>query len=286
MKTVCCFFKFIGDCWVLRRLMKKYDSPNIRSLFWYGLPLKFVVSFSGILHILSWLLFKRKTDETAKNYGLGTLYFEEPQNRGLDQTWPSVWHCVGLPTQPWFDEKDELAKTLEENAQVIIDEFEKAKASVGTHPDNRTVVKGGKWKGMLLYGVNGEKNVELCELLPKTTAIVEKFPLCKNYGFVEFSEVIPGTHILPHTGSSNLRLRHHLGIYVPEDTVKIRVGSEARPWIQSKCIVFDDAYEHEVVHEGEKTRVVFIVDLWHPSLTKNDIKFLAHPVLSTFGKIL
>ena len=40
-----------------------------------------------------------------------------------------------------------------------------------------------------------------------------------------------------------------------------------RTWKEGEFIVFDDSFEHEVWHRGVKTRLVLIVDLWHPDLT-------------------
>ena len=40
-----------------------------------------------------------------------------------------------------------------------------------------------------------------------------------------------------------------------------------KSWLQNKCIIFDDSFEHEVHHNGNQDRIVLIVDLWHPQLT-------------------
>ena len=86
--------------------------------------------------------------------------------------------------------------------------------------------------------------------------------------------------------SSNLRLRYHLGVDVPEpDLVKIRVGDEIKPWIQDKCIVFDDSFEHEVFHNGKKDRIVFIVDLWHPKIKDSYVNILKLDEFKNFGKL-
>lgn len=41
-----------------------------------------------------------------------------------------------------------------------------------------------------------------------------------------------------------------------------------------QAYVFDDSFEHEAWHDGEKTRVILIVDLWHPDLSDDEVKFL------------
>lgn len=38
--------------------------------------------------------------------------------------------------------------------------------------------------------------------------------------------------------------------------------------------MWDHSYEHEAWHEGDDTRVVLIVDVWHPDLTDAEVRFL------------
>lgn len=42
---------------------------------------------------------------------------------------------------------------------------------------------------------------------------------------VKYSVMLPGTHVWPHTGPTNCRLRMHLGLVIP-DNVRIRVGND------------------------------------------------------------
>ena len=44
---------------------------------------------------------------------------------------------------------------------------------------------------------------------------------------IKFSVMYPGTHVWPHTGPTNCRLRAHLGLVVPKN-VFIRAGDEIR----------------------------------------------------------
>src|ERR1700744_1142989 len=83
-----------------------------------------------------------------------------------------------------------------------------------------------------------------------------------------------GTHIAPHCGPTNLRLRCHLGIAVPAGDCAIRVGDETRFWTEGECLVFDDHFEHEAWNHTGEDRIVLIVDLWHPSLTGAEIRLL------------
>ncbi|CAG0914353.1 unnamed protein product [Notodromas monacha] len=140
----------------------------------------------------------------------------------------------------------------------------------GFKDESETLKDKGDWKEFMLWA-RGKKVEENCKKAPLTCGMVEKFKAassCKQ-GQVKFSVMKPGTHVWAHTGPTNARIRAHLGLAgVPG--AKIRVGNETREWIEGDFIVFDDSFEHEVWHEGEKTRLVLIVDMWHPELTDDE----------------
>ena len=78
--------------------------------------------------------------------------------------------------------------------------------------------------------------------------------------------------IAAHTAPSNLRVRVHLPLLVPEPhKCGIRVADETRTWSIGEALVFDDAFEHEVWNDGETERVVLLLDLWHPDLSQAEI---------------
>uniref|UniRef100_A0A663E9X4 Aspartyl/asparaginy/proline hydroxylase domain-containing protein n=1 Tax=Aquila chrysaetos chrysaetos TaxID=223781 RepID=A0A663E9X4_AQUCH len=79
----------------------------------------------------------------------------------------------------------------------------------------------------------------------------------------------PGTHVWPHTGPTNCRLRMHLGLVIPKEGCRIRCGMVpgGNPALEGKVLIFDDSFEHEVWQDAENYRLIFIVDVWHPELT-------------------
>jgi hypothetical protein len=139
-------------------------------------------------------------------------------------------------------------------------------------------------------------------LCPATCAALERAP--RAYGHALFSALRPGTHIPTHTGASNKKLRVHLPLVVPGDgcgavedvddaaggtssrraRCRLRVGPHTRAWREGRCLVFDDSHQHEAWHdaaphdncdgEGE-ARVVLIVDVWHPDLSDDEVRFLS-----------
>jgi aspartate beta-hydroxylase len=77
----------------------------------------------------------------------------------------------------------------------------------------------------------------------------------------------------------NLRVRIHLPLVVPTDDsgdeqkeVKcgIRVGAVTKRWTQGKAMVLDDSFEHEVWNDTDQQRVLLLVDIWHPDVTKQE----------------
>lgn len=92
-------------------------------------------------------------------------------------------------------------------------------------------------------------------------------------GAVYLSIMEPGTQVRPHCGPSNLRLRYHLALEA-DPGARIRVGSEWRSWRAGECLIFDDSFEHEVVHEGSCRRVILLVDCWRPELDQHERTFL------------
>ena len=67
---------------------------------------------------------------------------------------------------------------------------------------------------------------------------------------------------------TNCRLRLHLGLRIT-DGVSLRVADRMMGWEEGKVLIFDDSYEHEVWHNGTETRLILIVDVWHPDIPKS-----------------
>lgn len=45
---------------------------------------------------------------------------------------------------------------------------------------------------------------------------------------IKYSIMHPGTHVWPHTGPTNCRLRMHLGLVIPKEGCKIRCANETK----------------------------------------------------------
>lgn len=124
------------------------------------------------------------------------------------------------------------------------------------------------WTGFFFYR-HGERREDNCARCPVTTAVLDTLPIVRirdHAPEVLFSLLTPGAHILPHRGVTNTRLVTHLPLIVP-DHCALRVGGVDHAWQEGRCVVFDDTYEHEAWNRSDRTRVVLILDTWHPDLT-------------------
>ena len=55
------------------------------------------------------------------------------------------------------------------------------------------------------------------------------------------------THVAPHHGIMNTKLRAHLPLLIPTDPAPVLVvAGQNITWTEGSIIVFDDTYEHEV----------------------------------------
>ncbi|XP_015329936.1 aspartyl/asparaginyl beta-hydroxylase isoform X9 [Bos taurus] len=193
----------------------------------------------------------------------------------------SLYNVQGLKAQPWWTPKEtgytELVKSLERNWKLIRDEG--LAAMDRTHglflPEDENLREKGDWSQFTLWQ-QGRKNENACKGAPKTCSLLDKFPEttgCRR-GQIKYSIMHPGTHVWPHTGPTNCRLRMHLGLVIPKEGCKIRCANETRTWEEGKVLIFDDSFEHEVWQDAASFRLIFIVDVWHPELTPHQRRSL------------
>mmetsp|Transcript_23115 Transcript_23115/g.64924 ORF Transcript_23115/g.64924 Transcript_23115/m.64924 type:complete len:182 (-) Transcript_23115:237-782(-) len=135
----------------------------------------------------------------------------------------------------------------------------------GNDDDRGCMTSSGDWTVLYFYH-NFDRKHENCQKFPVLMDTLKQLGPDFLGGMVCFSCIVPGTHIVPHTGPSNMRLTCHLGITGCED-VQVQVGTERRYYEDGKCVVFDDSYIHEVVHRGDRRRITLMLDLWNPNVT-------------------
>lgn len=190
--------------------------------------------------------------------------WEHPMQRARE-------HIPGLTTSPvhdaaqfWFSGylEEHWTRIRAEVEQVLDEPLDPVRPTV----EDRALIRRGSWKQAHLFR-DGRWRDEVCARFPVTTSILEQVPEVTTLspGVITISRVSPGTHIMPHCGPTNAVLRMHLPLIVP-DGVTLRVAGEEMRWVEGKCLVFDDSFEHEVRHVGTQDRVVLILDTLHPDL--------------------
>jgi len=178
---------------------------------------------------------------------------------------PVSKYVTGLTSKPWHDKADYpfIAK-LEEGAgkikQELLYNLEHRKHLFTEETENLHV--GGEWTELRIKS-SGFGLTKYTEHFPDTMEVITNCG--QEFVSIKFSAIQPGTHIRTHTGPSNERLRLHLTL-IHTGGARIRVGTEWRTWQEGKAIIFDDSWEHEVIHTGDGARIVLIMDIWHPEL--------------------
>jgi aspartate beta-hydroxylase len=180
----------------------------------------------------------------------------------------------GLASAPFHDvARLPGALALERNYTAIKAEIE-ALAAGEFQAEAEGLMERGSWDVFLFYE-RSRKNAENCARCPTITRVIEASNTVRTQaGLLYVSKLSPGTHIHPHLGPTNLRLRCHLGIRIPDGDCGLKVGGETRKWEEGHCIVFDDSLEHEAWNHTGEPRIVLIIDFWHPDLTPTEIAYL------------
>lgn len=190
--------------------------------------------------------------------------WDHPMQRAREHIPGLAAHPVHDPAQFWF------TGYLEENYPRIRAEVEQVLDApmdpVRPTVEDRALIRRGTWKQAHLFR-DGRWQEQVCARFPVTASILEQVPEVTTLspGVITMSRVSPGTHIMPHCGPTNAVLRIHLPLIVPAG-LTLRVAGRRMRWVEGRCLVFDDSFEHEVRHEGTEDRVVLILDTLHPGL--------------------
>ncbi|WP_334186705.1 aspartyl/asparaginyl beta-hydroxylase domain-containing protein [Noviherbaspirillum sp.] len=161
----------------------------------------------------------------------------------------------------------DVAETLKASYQTILAEADGIDYQAYTEGG----LNGGRWDVFPICHM-GER-LPTAEHVPLTTKIVESLSLSSHvypWSDMIFSSHEPKTHLLPHYSVDSVRIRCHLGLRVPAGCW-LRVAGQTLTWKENEVLFFSDSYRHETYNGSSEQRVVLIVDLWHPSLSKIEI---------------
>lgn len=239
-----------------------------------------ITFFLRLLKLLNFLYPKgnvHRFEETIKLIARQTLNLTDKSSKFV---------YYGITHKPWYESDDYnilkfVSDTLKKGFTDIEDECmayfspgHSVHSIVPKHKPSEIFGESFKdkdesWKYNLIW-TQGKFTEAALSLFPKTVNIVTKlkpfiYPLA---GEVAFLVMEPGVVIPPHADSEiNLSLNCHFGIKTPEGC-GIKVGGETRSWTRGEILCFDNSFTHEAWNKGQEKRVVLMLDLYHPELTK------------------
>lgn len=142
----------------------------------------------------------------------------------------SLYNVDRLKSRPWWNVYEtpyaKLARALEKSWKAILREGEAARALYVAEKEG--LRERGDWSQLDLFA-RGREIPDRCSRAPVTCSIVQAEPAatgCRR-GQIKFSSMEPGTHVRPHVGPTNCRLRMHLALSNTEGTY-LRVDKETR----------------------------------------------------------
>jgi tetratricopeptide (TPR) repeat protein len=218
----------------------------------------------------------RRAERMASNHSRRTRHFHQE---------PTDFHYPGVGETEFHDRSEfPQLELLDAATEVIRGEFDallRAEAAEMVpyvqYPEHvplaqwKELNNSREWTAVHLLR-NGERVEANARHCPKTLELLEKLDQPKVRGAspnAMFSMLAPRTRIPPHSGVANTRLVCHLPLIVPPNC-GFRVGATTREWRGGESFVFDDTIEHEAWNDSDELRVVFIIDLWQPSLGAED----------------
>ena len=194
---------------------------------------------------------------------------------------PSLFYLAGLNSKPiWKSNYQafDFVENLKANHEIILKEFlemrETSQSDYDTSHDEHLKLHQGEWSWNS-YIQKGKRNGHFALKCPKTVDIIESITSLMTgvpFSYAFFSSLGVNSEISPHYGPSNLRLRVHFPLLVPDSSCGMRVGGELVEWKPGIPVIFDDAYEHHVWNKSESVRVLLLFDIWHPDLHPDEIQ--------------
>lgn len=188
-----------------------------------------------------------------------------------------------------------ISKSLQDNFGAILKEYQdiaslndKRKSGSDYRFDEHSKLHTGEWDWHS-YVQKGDVSGSFAASCPVTVNVLEGLShtpdksaervnsLVKGmpFSYAFFSSLGPQSEIVAHYGPTNLRLRCHLPLIVPEGDCGIEIGGETHKWEVGKPLFFDDCFMHRVWNKSEdEKRVILLFDLWHPELEREEVEAL------------
>ena len=276
------YYRAVNDAQAKGRwLSPETTAPALRELVVYAMQFVDAMRRQVLENVLAPLRERTRAGELARVDECLAIYLrEQPPDYPDARQRPKFLYFPRLPTTayfsralfPWYDELESATETIRGELLALLGDNANFEPFLDiASPEQVPQYLGGEkpnWNAFFFYR-HGHRYDDNCARCPDTTAILERLPLVRiaeHAPEVCYSVLTPGTHILPHHGSTNTRLVTHLPLIVPADCA-IHVGGEPHVWEEGRCVTFDDTFEHEAWNRSDTTRAVLILDVWNPHLS-------------------
>jgi len=221
---------------------------------------------------------------------LGLLTIRSPEPRQQ----PTFLYFPDLPSTPvfdpslfpWFSELEARFEHLRSEAEQLLQEGLGKMPFLALESNDQTGdYLGGEqpaWDACFFYR-HGQRFDSNHATYPETSSTLDAMPLVRieqHAPEICFSILAPGTHILPHYGTSNIRSVVHLPLIVPEQCA-LKVLDTEIPGVAGRCFAFDDTFLHEAWNRSTQPRIILLMDAWNPHLHDIEKTALSEIVANT-----
>ncbi len=178
-----------------------------------------------------------------------------------------VYFCMlDLPSKPFWNAEEcgaqELVAVLREHKTKLLEEVQCLRGHGKDH--------GNGWSVFTVVGDGKPPATNECPLL---ISILRQFPSCVSFDCPFQASLIsvlgPHGSVKSHFGPTNFRLRLQFLLTSESNGCWLRCGKEESRYDGGFAII-DDSFCHSAGNPSEEDRIVLVIDLWHPGITKEE----------------
>ena len=271
---------FRADCAELAGVLLGSGSTRLRKLSWCGLRVLDICNAPE--RYLNQL--EQKGTPPRLSHGFVSPY-QPIEFRGASSDRGSKWFLPGIDSTPFPCVPSSLIQVLKRDKKLFQDDYLKVSSLMSTHPDCDEVVESGEWQAFIVFGPQGLHRALQGGFALSCTDLLSHREFCRPFGFCMFLSMGERSSLRPHVGSTNMRLRCHLGISAPNSSLSLlTVEGITKHWREGEVVLFDDSFQHSSRNLGGRSRVVLSIDIWHPLITEEERHVLSAEIFSRFGK--
>jgi hypothetical protein len=214
---------------------------------------------------------------TSSTSDLTDAEFEELPPRfsefmcGLRESDPVLSSYPDLEERPWWDTSAfSLPAVLESRAAVVGGEYLAVPLSSYDETSELMLPTPGVRVCVLASNGRGYRH----DLAPQTLETLDPHRVMRGpHGVAAFVRIAGQTTTPVQHGPTNLRIRCVFGLHDTEGAELI-VNGITKALKVGRCLTFDDSFPYELANRGDRECGLFVVDLWHPQLTEDEIRLL------------